>query len=228
MKVFALLQECVGERYMGKSGFTTNMKAVTHPVRFCRQNAVWTLCSKVSAGQSRSNGSRTLRGDGERWRTKRTEIQQHRRAEDGGQDWARYLCGEAMLPDGGVGVCRRNGSESRYPALLRLALRDRKWEVGEMARVGGYARRQREAAAAAAALRAFDSNGSRQRGGGRKRFRSSKSNGDFDRTCSSSLSCRSSAASTASKNSSSLIRLLGPSCGGQQGKRVGKMGNVCF
>lgn len=37
-----------------------------------------------------------------------------------------------MLPNGGVGVCQRNGSESRYPALLRLALRDRKWEVGEM------------------------------------------------------------------------------------------------
>lgn len=36
---------------------------------------------------------------------------------------------------------------------------------------------------------------------------------DFHHTCSSILSCLSSAASTASKNSSSLIRLLGPSCG---------------
>lgn len=61
------------------------------------------------------------------------------------RDSAWYLCGEAMLPDGGVGVCRRNGSESGYPALLRLALRDRKWEVGEMARLG---RRRPEAAAA--------------------------------------------------------------------------------
>lgn len=34
----------------------------------------------------------------------------------------------------------------------------------------------------------------------------------FHQTCSSILSCLSSAASTASKNSSSLIRLLGPSC----------------
>lgn len=53
-----------------------------------------------------------------------------------------------------------------------------------MARVGGEAKRRRPsenpeaaAAAAAAALGAFDSNGRKQRGGGRKRFCSSKSDG---------------------------------------------------
>lgn len=39
-----------------------------------------------------------------------------------------------------------------------------------------------------------------------------KSSLNFHPTCSSILSCLSSAASTASKNSSSLIRLFGPSC----------------
>lgn len=37
-------------------------------------------------------------------------------------------------------------------------------------------------------------------------------NSDIYHTCSSILSCLSSSASTASKNSSSLIRLFGPSC----------------
>lgn len=36
-----------------------------------------------------------------------------------------------MFPNRGVGVYRGNRSESRHPGLLRLALRDRKWEFGE-------------------------------------------------------------------------------------------------
>lgn len=128
-----------------------------------------------------------------------------------------------MLPDGGVGVCRRSGSESRYPALLRLALRDRsgrlvRWhELEEKPRGGGPLRIVRRLLLRLQLLlvRLTVMEGNREVVGGRD-FARANLMGDFYHTCSSSLSCRSSAASTASKNSSSLIRLLGPSCGEQE------------
>lgn len=161
---------------------------------------------KFSASQSRSTVTRT-----EKRRRTLTNKEDRNTAdirEEDGQDCAQYLGGEVMLPDGGVGVRRRNGRESRYPALLRLALRDRKWEVGEAARAAGEARakRRRPSETCEAALPLLMRFTVME--GDRVKF-----NGNFHHTCSSILSCRSSAASTASKNSSSLIRLLGPSCG---------------
>lgn len=96
---------------MGESGLSNKTKAVTHSETFKERCSFDTFAKKVSASQRRSTGTRT-----EKRRRALTNKEDRNTAgirEEDGQDSARYLGGEAMLPDGGVGVGRGNGRESR-------------------------------------------------------------------------------------------------------------------